>query len=56
MMTTRNKTIWKIVLLGVVDMFFPVPILALILLYVVVERPPWFPKLVREIYGSELEP
>ncbi len=39
-------------LIAVVDTVIPVPIMALILLYVLVDKPAWFRKLVSEIYAS----
>jgi hypothetical protein len=38
--------------LGLVDMVIPVPILGLILIYVVAQKPPWFAEVVARIYKS----
>ena len=35
----------------VVDVVIPIPILGLILIYVVLQRPSWFADAVGEIYG-----
>ena len=40
-----------LIALAIVDIFIPLPILALILIYVVVKKPGWFSDLYREIYG-----
>jgi hypothetical protein len=48
---TKSKCLIALVLLGIVDAVIPVPILAVILLYVLFQRPPWFKDLVLEIYG-----
>jgi hypothetical protein len=50
-MSTKAKTLAAIIGLGMVDAVLPgVPIVALILLYVIFDRPPWFSNLVGEIY------
>jgi hypothetical protein len=48
----RNQVIAYLVLLALVDVFIPVPILALVLLWVVVRRPRWFLEMVRDVYGG----
>ncbi|MGW8325811.1 MAG: hypothetical protein ACWGNI_08875 [Desulfobacterales bacterium] len=50
MMNIQNKTILILVLLGLVDILIPIPIIGLILIYVVIQKPSWFMDLVREIY------
>ena len=50
-MSTKAKVLLAIVGLGILDAVIPgLPIIALVLIYVIVEKPAWFPKLVREIY------
>ena len=50
-MSTKAKTLTAVIGLGIVDAVLPgLPILALILLYVILDRPPWFSNLVGEIY------
>jgi hypothetical protein len=49
-MNTKTKTVIVVIVLGIVDMVIPIPILGVILLYVVLQRPPWFTDIVREIY------
>ena len=51
-MSTQTKTLIFLIILGLVDMVIPVPILGLILVYVVTQKPPWFEDLVSEIYKS----
>jgi hypothetical protein len=36
----------------VVDTVIPFPILGVILIYIVLQRPPWFKNVVAEIYGE----
>jgi hypothetical protein len=49
-MNIQNKTILILVLLGLVDILIPIPIIGLILVYVVIQKPSWFMDLVQEIY------
>ena len=42
----------QVILIGLVDVVIPVPILGIILIVVVVNRPPWFRELVDDIYGE----
>ena len=49
---TKSKCLIALILLGVVDAVIPVPILVVILLYVLFQRPPWFKDLVQEIYNK----
>ncbi|MEA3413537.1 MAG: hypothetical protein U9R74_18695 [Pseudomonadota bacterium] len=52
-MGTKTKTLIAIAALGLLDaVALGLPIMALILVYVVLERPPWFLRVVREIYGE----
>jgi hypothetical protein len=39
--------------LGLIDVFIPVPIIGLILIYVLLQRPAWFRQTVRDVYGEE---
>lgn len=51
-MNIRNKTLLSLILLCVVDVVIPLPITGLVLVYVVVQRPPWFVDLADRIYRS----
>ncbi len=51
-MQTKTKTLIVLIVLSLVDMFIPVPILGMILLSVVIQRPPWFMDVVKKIYDS----
>ncbi len=51
-MSIETKTLTGLVLLAVVDMIIPFPILGVILVYVVLQKPPWFIRRVREIYAD----
>ena len=41
-MQTKTKTLIVLIVLSLVDMIIPIPILGMILLAVVIQRPPWF--------------
>ena len=49
-LTTKSKCLIALILLGIVDAVIPVPILVIILLCVLFQRPPWFKNFVQEIY------
>jgi hypothetical protein len=49
-MATRTKLIIALSIFGILDVVIPIPILGIILLYVVFQRPPWFRDAVNEIY------
>ena len=50
---TKSKCLIALILLGIVDTVIPVPILVVILLYVLFQKPPWFMDLVQEIYDKK---
>jgi hypothetical protein len=51
-MNIKTKTLVGLVMIGLIDMVIPVPILGIVLFYVVLQKPPWFPEMVSEIYKS----
>jgi len=51
-MKIKTKTLFFLVVTGLVDVVIPIPILAIILLSVVIQRPPWFMDVVKDIYNS----
>jgi hypothetical protein len=52
-MNIKTKSLIILVMLGIIDVVIPIPILGLILIYVVLQRPPWFTNVVRKIYNIE---
>jgi hypothetical protein len=50
MMNIRTKSILVLILLGMVDLVIPIPIIGLMLIYVIVQKPSWFLDLAQEIY------
>ncbi len=51
-MQLRGKLIIALVILAVLDMVVPIPFMALMLLYVVLEKPAWFQKRVSALYRT----
>ncbi len=50
MMNIRTKSILVLILLGMVDVVIPIPIIGLMLIYVILQKPSWFLDLAQEIY------
>jgi len=51
-MNVKTKSLVGLILLAMVDTVIPFPILGVILIYVVLQRPLWFRDVVLEIYGE----
>lgn len=51
-MKTNTKILLYLSILAFIDMIIPIPFTALMLIYVIFEKPAWFKKLVTEIYDS----
>ena len=51
-MKTSNKILIYLILFAVFDTVIPIPITAIIMIYVLLEKPAWFENLVRQIYQS----
>jgi hypothetical protein len=49
-LTTRTQLLVYLILLAVLDTVIPVPITALVLLYVLFQKPQWFMDWVDDIY------
>lgn len=52
-MSIKTKSLIVLVVLGIIDVVIPIPILGVILIYVVLRRPPWFTNIVQEIYNPK---
>ena len=52
-MNIQTKSIFVLILLGMVDVVIPIPIIGLMLIYVIVQKPSWFLDLAQEIYRLE---
>ena len=51
-MKLENKIFLYLILFAIFDVIIPVPITAIILIYVLFQKPPWFRRLVSQIYNS----
>jgi hypothetical protein len=51
-MKTNTKIIIYLLILALLDMIIPIPFTALMLIYVILEKPAWFRNLVTDIYNS----
>jgi len=51
-MTLKTRFLIGLVVLSIVDAVIPVPIVGLILFFVLLQKPPWFQKLVSELYEA----
>jgi hypothetical protein len=49
-MTLKTQCLIGLSGLALVDIVIPIPILGAILIYVVLQKPPWFQNLVRDLY------
>ncbi len=49
-MSARMKIILWLCALGLIDVVLPVPVVAVILIYAAATRPPWFRRLVSQVY------
>jgi len=49
-MKINTKMLIYLIVLAILDMIIPIPFTALILIYVILEKPPWFIKWATEIY------
>ena len=48
----RTTVLTWLIALAVIDVVIPVPILALVLIWVALKRPEWFIDLVRKVYAG----
>ena len=51
-MTLKTQSVICLVGLCIVDAVIPIPIVGLILVFVILQKPPWFQKLVAELYEA----
>jgi len=51
-MTTSRKILICLIIFAIIDTVIPVPVTTIILIYVLLEKPDWFKKLVEQIYRS----
>jgi hypothetical protein len=51
-MGMKSKCLIFLIVLGIVDVLIPLPIIGILLIYVLFQRPPWFWEIVKEVYGA----
>jgi len=51
-MKTRTKMLISLLALCLVDAVIPIPIIGIILLYAMYQKPAWFKELVADIYST----
>ena len=51
-MALKTKCLIGLVALAVVDAVIPIPIVGIVLIYVIVQKPPWFHEVVEDLYGE----
>jgi len=52
-MSPRTRYLVWLIALALFDIFIPIPLVALIMIYVLLRRPPWFQQIVSDIYDDE---
>jgi hypothetical protein len=50
-MNLKTKILISLLALALVDMVIPIPFTTILLLYVLIEKPAWFRKMVSDVYG-----
>jgi hypothetical protein len=51
-MKTSNKILIYLIIFAIIDTAIPIPITAILLIYVLTEKPAWFKNLVTRIYSG----
>ena len=51
-MKITTKILIALSCMGLIDIVIPIPILGIVLIYVVLQKPPWFRDVVDEIYRT----
>jgi len=51
-MKTNSKILIYLILFAIIDTIIPVPITAIMLIYVLYEKPDWFKNLVTRVYDA----
>ena len=52
-MTTKTKALITLGILAVFDTVIPIPITALIVIYAIIQRPPWVTELIHGVYDAQ---
>ncbi len=51
-MKSNTKILIYLIVFAILDMIIPIPFTTILLIYVLLEKPLWFKKLVTEVYVS----
>lgn len=51
-MNLKKKLLLFLIIFAIVDMIIPIPIMTLLLIYVLFEKPAWFETMVLDIYKT----
>ncbi|MDH3688250.1 MAG: hypothetical protein OEU36_02040 [Gammaproteobacteria bacterium] len=51
-MSMQTKILVTLALLSLVDIVIPIPFTSLLLIYIVLQKPPWFMEMAEEIYKT----
>ena len=51
-MTLKTRSLISLIGLSIVDAIIPFPVLGLFLILVILQRPPWFQRLVQGLYEA----
>jgi hypothetical protein len=51
-MKTTNRILIYLIIFAIIDTVIPIPLTALLLIYVLTEKPEWFKDLVTRIYNA----
>ncbi len=49
-MRLKTRALIALIVLSIVDAVIPIPIVGIVLIFVFLQKPPWFRELVREVY------
>ncbi len=52
-MATKTKALIMVGILAVFDTVIPVPFTALIVIYAILQKPPWVTDLIRDVYSAQ---
>ena len=53
-MKTHKRILLYLIFLAIFDLVIPFPITAVILIYILCEKPEWFKKIVSEVYNKPI--
>jgi hypothetical protein len=52
-MNLQTKLLIYLCLFAIIDIVIPIPIMSILLIYVLLNKPPWFSKMVSDIYNAD---